>query len=65
MTATKENKNENNNIYQKFQIVQDKIGQLAKTGENKFQKYNYVNEYEILSIKTTLKRAKFNPNFWR
>lgn len=40
----------NKNIYQKLQIVQDQIGQLAKTEENKFQKYKYVPEYEILKV---------------
>ena len=37
-----------NNIYQKLQIVQNKIGQLAKTRENRFQHYKYVGEYDIL-----------------
>jgi hypothetical protein len=38
------------NIHQKLQIIQNKIGQLAKTEENKFQKYKYVPEYEILKV---------------
>ena len=38
------------NIYQKLQLIQSNIGQLAKTEENKFQKYKYVSEYEILKV---------------
>jgi len=38
------------NIHQKLQIIQKKVGQLAKTEENKFQKYKYVSEYEILKV---------------
>lgn len=38
------------NIYQKLQIIQTEIGELAKTEENKFQKYKYVSEYEIFKV---------------
>jgi ERF superfamily len=38
------------NIYQKLQLIQSNIGQLTKTEENKFQKYKYVSEYEILKL---------------
>ena len=36
------------NIYQKLQKIQADIGHLTKTEENKFQKYKYVSEYDIL-----------------
>jgi ERF superfamily len=38
------------NIYQKLQTIQSNIGQLTKTEENKFQKYKYVSEQEILKL---------------
>ena len=56
--------NKNKDIYQKFLIVQDKIGQLAKTAENNYQKYKYVNEYEILqALKPLLKEQKLTLTF--
>lgn len=36
------------NIYQKLHSIQSKIGQLEKTRENKFQKYFYAGEYDLL-----------------
>ena len=38
------------NIYQKLQQVQSKVGQLEKTRENKFQKYFYAGEYDLLKV---------------
>jgi hypothetical protein len=38
------------NIYQKLHLIQAQIKGLEKTEENKFQKYKYVNEYEILTV---------------
>ena len=38
------------NIYQKLQSVQTNIGQLTKTEENKFQKYKYATEQDILKL---------------
>jgi hypothetical protein len=39
-----------NNIYQKLQSLQTNIGQLTKTEENKFQKYKYATEQDILKL---------------
>ncbi|CAG8664709.1 11000_t:CDS:2 [Cetraspora pellucida] len=36
------------NLYQKLQLIQSQIGQLEKTRENKFQKYFYAGEYDLL-----------------
>jgi hypothetical protein len=36
------------NIYNKLHHIQSKIGQLEKTRENKFQKYFYAGEYDLL-----------------
>ena len=42
---------ETTNIYQKIQVIQTKFkGGIKKTKENKFQKYKYVSEYEILKV---------------
>ena len=49
---------ETTNIYQKLQLIQSNIGQLAKTEENKFQKYKYVSEYEILKVLRPLLTAQ-------
>ena len=38
------------NIYQKLQLIQSKVGQLEKTRENKFQKYFYAGEYDLLKV---------------
>ena len=38
------------NLYQKLQQVQSKVGQLEKTRENKFQKYFYAGEYDLLKV---------------
>jgi hypothetical protein len=40
----------NLNIYQKLHQVQSKVGQLEKTRENKFQKYFYAGEYDLLKV---------------
>ena len=46
------------NIYQKLQLIQSNIRQLTKTEENKFQKYKYVSEYEILKVLRPLLTAQ-------
>ncbi|CAG8789824.1 11437_t:CDS:10, partial [Gigaspora margarita] len=52
------------NIYQKLQIVQDKIGQIAKTRENKLQHYKYVGEYDILKeLRPLLKEQNLTLTF--
>jgi hypothetical protein len=52
------------NIHQKLQIIQKKIGQLAKTEENKFQRYKYVPEYEIFKVlKPLLDEQKLTLTF--
>ena len=38
------------NLYQKLQQVQSRVGQLEKTRENKFQKYFYAGEYDLLKV---------------
>ncbi|CAG8507531.1 8230_t:CDS:2 [Cetraspora pellucida] len=38
------------NLYQKLQLIQSQIGQLEKTRENKFQKYFYAGEYDLLKV---------------
>jgi hypothetical protein len=43
-------KETNLNIYQKLQLIQSQIGQLEKTRENKFQKYFYAGEYDLLKV---------------
>jgi len=54
----------NNNIYQKLQLVQTNIGQLTKTEENKFQKYKYVSEYEILkALRPLLEQERLTLTF--
>ena len=40
----------NTNIYTKLQQIQNKLTHLTKSEENKFQKYKYVPEYEILKV---------------
>jgi len=39
----------NNKIYQKLFNVQKKIKELVKDEENKFQRYLYFNEYQVLT----------------
>src|SRR3954463_2853905 len=38
------------NIYTKLHQIQSKFKHLTKTQENKFQKYKYATEYQILKI---------------
>ena len=38
------------NIYQKLQKIQSEIGELIRTEENKFQKYFFFNELQILQL---------------
>jgi hypothetical protein len=55
---------ETKSIYQKLQIIQSSIGQLAKTEENKFQKYKYVSEYEVLkALRPLLNEQKLTLTF--
>jgi hypothetical protein len=52
------------NIHQKLQIIQNKIGQLAKIEENKFQHYKYVVEYDIFrTLKPLLNDQKILLTF--
>jgi hypothetical protein len=37
-------------LYQKLQLIQAQVGQLEKTRENKFQKYFYAGEYDLLKV---------------
>ena len=54
----------NTNIYQKLQQIQSKIKHLTKTEENKFQKYKYASEYEILKVlKPLLSENKLTLTF--
>jgi len=54
----------NQNIYTKLQIIQSKFKHLTKTQENKFQKYKYVPEYEILKVlKPLLTETKLTLTF--
>lgn len=47
------------NIYHKLHLIQSQIGQLEKTRENKFQKYFYAGEYDLLKvIKPLLKQHR-------
>ena len=47
------------NIYQKLQKIQSEIGELIRTEENKFQKYFFFNELQILqSLKPLLEKYK-------
>ncbi|WNE40859.1 MAG: hypothetical protein mread185_000316 [Mycoplasmataceae bacterium] len=50
MTTKKTESNPTTNIYQKLQLIQSQIGQLEKTRENKFQKYFYAGEYDLLKV---------------
>src|SRR5947199_5200091 len=38
------------NIYQKLQLIQSEIEELVRTEENKFQKYKYFNELQVLNL---------------
>ena len=40
----------NLNIYQKLQKIQSEIKELIRTEENKFQKYFFFNELQILQL---------------
>jgi hypothetical protein len=47
----------NLNIYQKLQIIQSQIKELVRTEENKFQKYFFFNELQILQLIKPLLKA--------
>jgi hypothetical protein len=49
-TKNTNSKTESLNIYQKLQLIQSQIGQLEKTRENKFQRYFYAGEYDLLKV---------------
>lgn len=52
------------NIYTKLQQIQNKLTHLTKSEENKFQKYKYVPEYEILKVlKPLLSENKLTLTF--
>src|SRR6185369_10783113 len=38
------------NIYQKLQLIQSEIKELIRTEENKFQKYFFFNELQVLHL---------------
>ena len=38
------------NIYIKLQLVQKEVGELIRTEENKFQKYKFFNELQVLHL---------------
>jgi len=38
------------NIYQKLQKIQSEIKELIRTEENKFQKYKFFNELQVLKL---------------
>src|SRR4051794_12321242 len=40
----------NLNIYQKLQLIQAQIKELVRSEENKFQKYKYFDELQILQL---------------
>ena len=46
------------NIYQKLKEVREKIGQIEKTEQNKFQNYKYVSEYTYLKTITPILNDK-------
>jgi ERF superfamily len=46
---TKKDK-ENPNIYTKLQSIQSEIKELIRTEENKFQKYKFFNELQVLKL---------------
>ena len=56
--------NKENNIYQKLQLIQNKIGQLKKDQFNKFQNYRYVSEYDIFQkLRPLLSEQKLTLTF--
>ncbi|CAG8493950.1 12906_t:CDS:10 [Racocetra fulgida] len=40
----------NNNIYRKLQVIQDQVGSLFRTEENKGQRYSFFNEKQLLEL---------------
>jgi len=38
------------NIYTKLQLIQSEIKELIRTEENKFQKYKFFNELQVLKL---------------
>jgi len=49
MTKKPESKT-NPNIYLKLQLIQSEIKELIRTEENKFQKYKFFNELQVLKL---------------
>ena len=47
------------NIYTKLQSIQSEIKELIRTEENKFQKYKFFNEFQVLDqLKRLLNKHK-------
>src|SRR5256885_15422106 len=38
------------NIYTKLQLIQSEVKELVRTEENKFQKYKFFNELQVLKL---------------
>ena len=38
------------NLYQKLQLIQSQIQELIRSEENKFQKYKFFNELQVLTL---------------
>ena len=41
---------EKQNIYTKLQLIQSEVKELIRTEENKFQKYKFFNELQVLKL---------------
>ena len=50
MTKKQEKETSNLNIYQKLHLLQSEIKELIRTEENKFQKYKFFNELQVLKL---------------
>ena len=47
------------NIYTKLQLIQSEVKELIRTEENKFQKYKFFNEFQVLKqLRLSLKNHK-------
>ena len=52
------------NIYQKLQLIQSQIKELIRSEENKFQKYKFFNELQVLTLlKPLLEKYKLTILF--
>ncbi|KLL05227.1 MAG: single-stranded DNA-binding protein [Mycoplasmataceae bacterium RV_VA103A] len=51
LSKEKDQKTSNNlNLYQKLHLIQSQIKELIRTEENKFQKYKFFNELQVLNL---------------